>query len=82
MPKMTYDAMVVENGVYGPFDDGRTYQFVRLADAEGSGILTATLAQGVEVPPALVKGVAECEVYANNAGKIKARLLSFTPLKG
>jgi len=80
MPRMQYDAMVVEVGKYGPFDDGRTYDYAVLAD--GHTTLNATLAQGVEIPPTLVKGVADVEFYANQQGRIKARLHGFLAGKG
>lgn len=68
--------MVVESGTYGPFDDGRTYEFVVLAD--GETMMRATLAAGCEMPPKLVTGAADVEFYARQDGKIRARLHNFS----
>lgn len=81
MFRANYDAMIVESGQYGPFDDGSTYDYVRLSD--GESMLSATCVKGLVAAdlPKLVKGAAEVEVYENQQGKKKARLHSFTPYK-
>ena len=79
--RLSVECMVVEKGVYGPFEDGRSYPFARLADGE-SGIVPVTLApEFVGDLDVLVKGVADVEYYANQSGKLKARLHSFTVVK-
>lgn len=81
MPKLTYDAMVIERGLWS-FDDGRSIHWVRLAD--GETMIQATLPDGVDpnVIPVLEKGIAEVEVYSNQAGKLKARLVGFDSYGG
>lgn len=74
MPRVEYDAIVVEVGAW-QFDDGKRIPYVKLAD--GDSILTATLMEGVEAPVTLVKGAADVEFYANQSGKLKARMHGF-----
>lgn len=71
--KFTATVVPVGRGQYGPFDDGRTIEYLSLGTPDGGDPERATFAQNVTFDGELYKPFdAELEVYRGD-GKLKLR---------